>query len=75
MKKKKTVKAFKTKARFFHFEFIRLKEDKDYLGKKGDLVGLEVNMRAPGAYIPEMMNFCYDVDVYTIWADMILFNK
>lgn len=70
----KTVKAFKTKARFFHFEFIRLKEDKDYLGKKGDLVGLEVNMRAPGAYIPEMMNFCYDVDVYTIWADMILFN-
>lgn len=71
----RTVKAFGTKSRFFHFEFIRITEDKDYLGKKGDLVGLEVNMRAPGAYIPDMMNLAYDVDVYTIWADMILYDQ
>ena len=50
-------------------------EDKDYLGRKGNLVGLEVNMRAPGAYIPDMMNLAYDVDVYTIWADMILYDQ
>lgn len=71
----KTVKAFNSNSRFFHFEFMRLLEDKKGLGKKGDLLGLEVNMRAPGAYIPDMMNFCYDVDVYTIWADMLLYNE
>lgn len=70
-----TVQAFQAKGRFFHFEFMRLDEDHRELGKKGDLLGLEVNMRAPGAYIPEMMNLCYDIDVYTIWADMILYNK
>jgi hypothetical protein len=72
---KRTVEAFEAKGRFFHFEFMRLDEDHEQLGKKGDLVGLEVNMRAPGAYIPDMMNFCYDVDVYTIWADMLLYDK
>jgi hypothetical protein len=70
-----TVQAFQAKGRFFHFEFMRLDQDHNELGKKGDLLGLEVNMRAPGAYIPEMMNLCYDIDVYTIWADMILYDK
>lgn len=72
---RKAVKAFRSNSRFFHFEFMRLLEDKEGLGKKGDLLGLEINMRAPGAYIPDMMNFCYDVDVYTIWADMVLYDQ
>lgn len=72
---KKAVEAFDTRSRFFHFEFFRLDEDKEGLGKKGDIVGLEVNMRAPGAYMPDMMNFAYNVDVYTIWADMVKYNK
>ncbi len=71
----KVVKAFDTRSRFFHFEFFRLNEDKEGLGKKGDLIGLEVNMRAPGGYIPDMINYTYDVDVYSIWADMIIHNK
>lgn len=71
---KKVVKAFDTRSRFFHYEFFRLDEDKVGLGKKGDLVGLEVNMRAPGAYMPDMMNMAYHVDVYTIWADMLKYN-
>ena len=70
----KVVKAFDTKRRFFHFEFIKLSEDKSGLGRKGDLVPLEVNMRAPGAFIPDMMNYAYDVDTYTIWADMMIYN-
>lgn len=70
-----TVKAFNAKNRFFHFEFMRLEEDHPLLGKKGELLGLEVNMRAPGAFIPDMMNYCYDVDIYTIWADMLLYDK
>ena len=26
-------------------------------------------MRAPGAYMPDIINYTYDVDVYSIWAD------
>ena len=72
---KKVVRAFDTRSRFFHFEFFRLDADKEGLGKKGDLVGLEVNMRAPGAYMPDMINFSYETDVYTIWADMLIYDK
>ena len=68
---KKTVEAFDTRSRYFHFEFFRLDEDKPGLGKKGDLLGLEVNMRAPGAYMPDMLNWACDVDVYDIWAEML----
>ena len=25
--------------------------------------------------MPDMMNFAYNVDVYTIWADMVKYNK
>ena len=69
------VKAFDTRSRFYHFEFFRLDQDKEGLGKKGDIVGLEVNMRAPGAYMPDMINYAYDIDVYSVWADMIAFNE
>ena len=72
---KKVVKAFDTRSRYFHFEFFRLEEDKDGLGKKGDLVGLEVNMRAPGAYIPDMINYAYDVDTYALWSDVLIYDK
>ena len=49
------VKAFRVKSRFVHFEFFRLTQDKKGLGKKGDYVGLEVNMRPAGGYTPDMM--------------------
>ena len=35
-------------------------------------MGLEVNMRAPGGYIPDKMNFAYNVDVYQIWAETLV---
>ena len=69
------VQHFDTRSRFFHFEFFRLDQDKEGLGKKGDLIGLEVNMRAPGGYMIDMINYAYDVDVYTIWADMLMHDK
>lgn len=71
----RVVAAFGTKNRFFHFEFFRLDEDKEGLGNKGEIIGLEVNMRAPGGYIPDKMNYAYDVDVYTIWAESLLSGK
>ena len=64
-------KAFRVKSRFVHFEFFRLTRDKKGLGKKGDYVGLEVNMRPAGGYTPDMMNYAHGVDVYQIWADMV----
>lgn len=71
----RVVQAFDTRSRFFHFEFFRLDQDKEGLGKKGDIVGLEVNMRAPGAYMPDMINYSYDQDVYSIWADMLIYDR
>lgn len=66
---------FDTRNRFFHFEFFRLDEDREGLGRRGDLVGLEVNMRAPGGRIPDKMNYAYDTDVYTIWADSLIHDR
>lgn len=70
-----TLKQYHAQNLFFHFEFFRLDKDKHDLGKKGDIVGLEVNMRAPGGRIPDKMNFAYDTDVYTIWADSLIYDK
>lgn len=64
------VKSFGVKSRFVHFEFFRLTRDQ-HIGKKGDLVALEVNMRPCGGFSPDMMNYANSTDVYRIWADMI----
>ena len=69
------VKAFHTRYRFFHFEFFRLDEDREGLGRKGEILGLEVNMRAPGGYIPDKMNYAYNVDVYQIWAESLVWGE
>ncbi len=67
------VKSFGVKSRFVHFEFFRLTKDQP-MGKQGDVVALEVNMRPCGGFSPDMMNFANSTDVYKIWADMIAFN-
>ena len=66
-----TVKAFGITSRFVHMEFFRLTADKPGLGKTGDYVGLEVNVRAPGGFNPDMIDFAHSFDVYQIWADMV----
>ena len=70
-----TVKAFGVKNRFVHFEFFRLLEDHEGLGKKGEVMALEVNMRPCGGFTPDMINFAHSTDVYKIWADMIAYDK
>ena len=70
----RVVRAFGLKNRFFHFEFFRLDTDKEGLGNRGDILGLEVNMRAPGGYIPDKMNYAYQVDVYQIWAETLVWG-
>lgn len=71
---RKTVKSFGVENRFVHFEFFRMLDDQEGLGKKGDVVALEVNMRPSGGVSPDMMNFANSTDVYKIWADMIAFG-
>lgn len=69
------VKSFGVKSRFVHFEFFRLTEDHDYLGKKGKIIGLEVNYRPSGGFTPDMINYACSTDVYKDWADMVAFDR
>ena len=68
------VKSFGVKSRFVHFEFFRMTEDQASMGKKGQIVALEVNMRPCGGFTPDMINFARSTNVYKIWADMIAFG-
>ena len=72
---RKAVKAFGVKGRFVHFEFFRLRGDRRGLGKAGDFVGLEVNMRPAGGYTTDMINFAHSCDVYQIYADMVTASR
>ena len=37
----------------------------------GDIVGLEVNIRTPGGYSPDMHNYANSVNMYQIYADTV----
>ena len=68
----RTIHAFKIKNRFFHCEFFRLNHDVQGLGEKGRIFGLEVNFRPPGGFCPDLMNYAGELDVYRLWAEVIL---
>ena len=72
---RKTVKAFGVDRRFVHLEFFRLTKARKGLGKVGDFVALEVNMRPAGGYTPDMMDFAHSTDVYQIYADMVTYDE
>lgn len=72
---RRVVKAFRIRSRFVHLEFFRLNKDKAGLGKKGDFVGLEANLRVAGGFTSDMMNYAHSTDVHQIWADMITTDK
>ena len=57
------VKAFGLNRRFFHSEFFE-KED-------GTFCGLEMNMRPPGGFTTDLMNYSCDIDVYRLWAEVM----
>lgn len=58
------VEAFGVRERFFHIEFFRL-PDEVYLA-------IEINVRPPGGFTVDMMDFSCDVDLYDWWARLIL---
>ena len=68
---RRCIESFALRSRFVHLEFFRLDHDMEGLGRAGDYVGLEVNVRPPGGLTPDMMNFAHSCDVYDIWAAMV----
>ena len=61
------LRAFNVKERFFHIEFFQTAADR--------YVSLEVNMRPPGGYTTDMFNYACNVDIYRIWAELLVHNR
>lgn len=68
------VKAFNISSRCFHIELFKLNSDKPGFAKKGEVVGLEVNLRSPGGDTPELLNLVAKTDYYEAYASMIVNN-
>ena len=61
------VKGFGVKERFFHCEFFRT--------ESGDYSAIEINVRPPGGYAIDMLNYSCDIDLYRAWAELVVNNK
>jgi hypothetical protein len=60
---RKAVAALGLRERWFHLEFFRLPEDR--------FVALEANLRPPGGFMTDMINYACDMDVYRLWARVV----
>jgi biotin carboxylase len=61
------VRAFAVRERFFHIEFFQTAVDQ--------YVALEVNMRPPGGFTTDMFNYACDIDIYRIWAELLVYRR
>ncbi len=61
---RKVVKAFDVRERFFHSEFFQKDAD--------TYAALEINVRPPGGFTMDMMNYACDIDLYQWWADLVV---
>ncbi len=59
----KTVHGFGIRERFFHIEFFELPD--------GSYRALEINVRPPGGFTVDLMNYSADIDLYRLWARML----
>jgi biotin carboxylase len=64
---RKAVAAFDIRERFFHIEFFRQ--------GTGACFALEVNVRPPGGFTLDMMNYACDIDLFQWWADLVVRNR
>jgi len=64
----KSAEAFKMKAQFFHLEFFFRKKDNQFYA-------LEANLRPPGGYTLDMMNYTFDRDMFDEWANVVNTGK
>lgn len=61
---RRALAAFALRQRFFHLEF--------FARPDGSYVALEMNVRPPGGFTTDMMNYACDFDVYALWAAVML---
>jgi len=61
---RRAVAAFDVRERFFHVEFFQLPDE--------SFVALEMNLRPPGGFTTDMMNAACDIDVYALWAALLV---
>ena len=61
------LEAFKVRERFFHIEFFQTGGD--------NFTALEVNMRPPGGFTTDMFNYACDIDIYRIWAELLVHGR
>lgn len=66
------IKAFNVKSRCFHTELFKLNSDKPGFAKKGEIVGLEINLRSPGGDTPDLLNLVAKTNYYEVYASMIV---
>jgi hypothetical protein len=64
---RRCLQAFKVRERFFHIEFFHTGGD--------NFTALEVNMRPPGGFTTDMFNYACDIDIYRIWAEMLVHSR
>jgi hypothetical protein len=62
------LKALDIRERFFHIELFQRNRDKK-------IIALEINMRPPGAWMTDAINFTHDMDIYAEWASMVAHNR
>lgn len=72
---RKLIKTMGLKNRFFHGEFFVANNDCPGYFKKGDYIGIEVNIRTPGGYTPDLIDFAISSNIYQALADVVCFNK
>lgn len=64
---RRCLRAFGVRERFFHIEFFHTGGD--------SYTALEVNMRPPGGFTTDMFNYACDIDVYRIWAELLVHGR
>ncbi len=63
---RRAVAAFDIRERFFHAEFFQLPDE--------SFVALEMNLRPPGGFTVDMMNAACEIDLYELWAAVLVGN-
>jgi hypothetical protein len=64
---RRIVQRFGVRERFFHIEFFETEAGKYH--------ALEINVRPPGGFSMDMMNYSADLDLYKIWARLVVHNE
>ena len=72
---KNIIKTLGLKNRFFHTEFFLAENSVPGFFNKGDIVPLEVNIRTPGGYTPDLLNYGLSINLYQVFADIVCFGK